>query len=150
MDCLGHLGDQYSYVGGFDANCPFWGFFPERIIPGEEIRLREIFLSSREWAERFVTSTTKYDDVLGDRTFGLTLDDARAQRGALEAVIAAAAGTLPLHLTPKLFRDDKTGIRAKRRLEAFAVQAARFYELAPIAAQAIRVEDTEGIASVVR
>jgi hypothetical protein len=88
--------------------------------------------------------------VLGDRTFGLTLDDARAQRGALEAVIAAAAGTLPLHLTPKLFRDDKTGIRAKRRLEAFAVQAARFYELAPIAAQAIRVEDTEGIASVVR
>ncbi|MGC2525892.1 MAG: DUF4011 domain-containing protein [Stellaceae bacterium] len=142
MDCLGHLADQYSYVGGFDANCPFWGFFPERIIPGEEVRLQEIFLSSREWAERFVTSASEYDDVLGDRTFGLTLDDARAQVDALGTVIAAADGTLPLHLTPKLFLDDKTGTRAKRRLEAFAAQAARFYELAPIAALGIRVEDT--------
>src|SRR4029077_998389 len=108
MDCLGHLADQYSYVGGFDANCPFWGFFPERIIPGEDVRLQEIFLSSREWAERFVTSACEYEDVLGDRTFGLTLDDARAQLDALGTVIAAADGTLPLHLTPKLFRDDKT------------------------------------------
>jgi hypothetical protein len=142
MDCLGHLGDQYAYVGGFDANCPFWGFFPERIIPGEEIRLQEIFLSSREWGERFVTSVSEYDDVLGDRTFGLTLYDARAQLEALGTVIALADDTLPLHLTPKLFADDKTGTRAKRRLEAFAVQAARFYELAPIAALGIRVEDT--------
>ncbi len=43
MDCLGYLGDQYTRIGGFDADRPFWGFFPEPIVPGEEIRLESIF-----------------------------------------------------------------------------------------------------------
>ena len=35
MDCLRYLGDQYSQVGGFDTNCPFWGFSPTRSSPAE-------------------------------------------------------------------------------------------------------------------
>jgi AAA domain len=38
MDCLGHLGAQYLDIGGFDTDGTFWGFFPDRIVPGDEIR----------------------------------------------------------------------------------------------------------------
>jgi hypothetical protein len=141
MDCLGYLGDQYTQVSGFDANCPFWGFFPEPIVPGEEIRLKDIFLGSSEWAARLVQSASDYDALLENRTCGLTLDDARAQLHALRQLVERADLALPLDLTPRLFRDDKTGLRARRRLEAFTAQIARFHDLAPAAAPAIRAEE---------
>ena len=141
IDCLSYLGDQYTHVGGFDTNCPFWGFFPEPIIPGEEIRLQEIFLASNEWAERFVQSVCDYDTVLGDRTFGLALNDATSQLQALEDLSGRADGTLPLHLTPQLFCEDKTGLRMQRRLEIFSAHTERYHRLAPVVAHAIHNED---------
>jgi transcription elongation GreA/GreB family factor len=141
MDCLRYLGDQYRQISGFDADCPFWGFFPDPIVPGEEIRLRQIFLASREWAERFVQSVCDHGAVLGNRTFGLTLDEAATQLQALEDLSARADDKLPLHLIPLLFRADKTGLRAQRRLEAFSAQTERYRDLAPVVAQAIHSED---------
>ena len=141
MDCLRYLGDQYSQIRGFDTNCLFWGFFPDPIVPGEEIRLQQIFLASREWAERFVRSACDYDAVLGGRTFRLTLEDATTQLQALEDLSGRANATLPLHLTAQLFREDKTGLRAQRCLEACAARAEHYHRLAPTAAQSIRGED---------
>ena len=141
MDCLRYLGDQYRQISGFDTNCPFWGFFPDPIVPGEEIRLLQIFLASREWAERFAQSARDYNALLGDQTFGLNVDDATTQLQALEDVSSRADDELPFHLTPQLFREDKTGLRAQRHLEAFSAQADRYHRLAPIAGQAIHVED---------
>jgi hypothetical protein len=67
MDCLRYLGDQYWQIRGFDTNCPFWGFLPNPVVPGNEIRLQQIFLASREWAERFVRSACDYH-ALSDAT----------------------------------------------------------------------------------
>ena len=56
MDCLGHLGDQYAEIGGFGPDSPFWGFFPEPIVPGDETRLQEIFQNAAAWISGFVQS----------------------------------------------------------------------------------------------
>lgn len=140
MDCLGYLGDQYAHLGGFDANSPFWGFFPEPIVPGEEIRLQSIFRDSTEWVAQFVQSVANYDAVVENRTSGLTLNDAQDQRRALQELVNRADRALPLHLIPRLFRDDKTGLHAGRCLEALALQIARYHGLAPDATHAIRSE----------
>src|SRR5262249_45283671 len=97
--------------------------------------------ASGDWAKHFVQSACDYDAVLGDRTFGLTLDDATRQLQALEQLSGRAEGTLPLHLTPQLFREDKTGLRVQRRIEAFFVDTESYHRLAPVVAQAIRNED---------
>jgi SpoU rRNA methylase family enzyme len=141
MDCLGHLGDQYAAIGGFGPDSPFWGFFPEPIVPGDEIRLQEIFRNAAAWTSRFVQSVAYYDACLGARTFGLGLDDAASQLRVLQQLGDRADRTLPLSLIPRLFRDDKTGRRAGRSLEAFAAKVARYHELASSLASAIRVEE---------
>jgi hypothetical protein len=142
MDCLRYLSDQFAQIGGYDADCPFWGFSPEPIIPGEEHRLQEIFLGSRDWAARFTQNASDYNAVLGNQTFGLTLGNATAQFQALEEISAKADGALPFHLTPNLFRDDSSGVRAQRHLHAFAAQRARYSELAPIVSRAILHEES--------
>jgi hypothetical protein len=141
MDCLRYLGDQYGRISGFDSNSPFWGFFPDPIIPGEEAQLHQIFLASREWTGRFVQAACDYDATLGDRTLALTLDDATAQLAALDEIIGSADAGLPFDLTPLLFQADKTGLRAQRRLEDFSAQTKRYYALGLVVAQVMRGED---------
>jgi very-short-patch-repair endonuclease len=141
MDCLKYLGDQYRLLGGFDPNCPFWGFFPEPIVPGEETQLQTVFHDCSKWTGEFVESVSKFYEVVGDRSFGLTLDEARRWLQALQELLERTNPALPLHLTPHLFRDDRTGLHAKQRLEAFAVQIARYHDLMPTVANAIRTEE---------
>jgi hypothetical protein len=141
MDCLRYLGDQYTQIGGFDAECPFWGFVLEPIVPGDEIRLQEIFRDATVWAAQFVQSVAEYNAVVGARPSGLTLDQARTQLRALRELAEKADPSLPLDLIPRLFRDDKTGLRAGRRLEGFAALVARYCDLTPLVAQAIREDE---------
>ena len=54
MDCLGYLGSQYKSVGGFDESCAFWGFYPERLIPGDEVKLAQLFETADDWAKALV------------------------------------------------------------------------------------------------
>jgi hypothetical protein len=109
-------------------------------MPGEEVQLQGIFRESTEWAAQFVRSVANYDAVVGNRTFGVTVSDARGQLRALEELVNRTDRALPLHLIPHLFRDDKTGLRAERRLAAFAAGIARYHDLAP-AVHAVRSED---------
>jgi hypothetical protein len=90
---------------------------------------------------QFAQSVANYNAVLGNRTFGLTLDSAATQLQALRQLADKADQSLPLHLTPRLFHNDKTGLHAARRLEGFAAQLARYYDLAPVATQSIHDEE---------
>jgi hypothetical protein len=141
LDCLRHLGSQFAITGKFDAECPFWGFFPDPIIPGEELRLCEIFRASHEWAGRFLQSTRDYESVLESRAFGITSEDIAAQIRALEEITAKADTRLPLDLMPRLFRDDVCGRRAEQKLRMFVAQVEYYQNFGPIVAQALREED---------
>ena len=54
MDCLGYLGSQYKSVGGFDASCTFWGFYPDRLIPGDEVKLTQLFAAANAWGQTLI------------------------------------------------------------------------------------------------
>jgi hypothetical protein len=88
-----------------------------------------------------VENVANYDAVLGNRISGLTLEDARTQLQALRELVDNTDPALPLHLIPRLFRGDKTGLRAGRHLEAFAGRVVRYHDLTSIVVQAIRTEE---------
>ena len=139
-DCLEHFGAQYQSLGGVDGDSTFWGFFPDALGPGEDIRLEQLFFSSCEWADRFVDDVVQYAEALDSGVVGVTLDSAEAQLRGLRAVLIAADQEQSLHLVPKLFQADNTGARAKRVLEAFSDQLGRYHALAPIVNQGFRSE----------
>ena len=140
MDCLGHLGAQYVSIGGFDADSTFWGFSPDRIVPGDEIRLERIFQLSHDWTDAFVRDVELYGEVLGDRVTAMTLDASEAELRGVTALLAAADKEQPLHLIPRLFQGDNTGARSKRVLDAFGAEIERFHALAAVAQRGLRVE----------
>ena len=58
MDCLGYLGSQYKSVGGFDESCAFWGFYPERLIPGDEVKLTQLLEAADGWGQALVDAVS--------------------------------------------------------------------------------------------
>jgi very-short-patch-repair endonuclease len=142
MDCLGHLGAQYVSIGGFDSNSMFWGFSPDHIVPGDEIRLQRIFQSSHTWTDAFVGDVERFGEVLGERVSGMTLNAAEAQLRGVTDLLAAANAEEPLHLIPRLFQGDNTGARSKRVLDAFRAEIERFHALASIAQRGLRAESS--------
>jgi hypothetical protein len=127
-------------IGGFDTDGRFWGFFPDRIVPGDEIRLQQILFSAGEWVEQFVEDLRLYIDVSEDPVRNFTLAFAEKQLDGLREVATSADDSLPLHLASRLFQDDKTGTRVKRLLEAFSAQLDRYHGLASITQQGLRSE----------
>jgi hypothetical protein len=140
MDCLRYLGAQYDEIGGFDADSTFWGFFPERLIPGDEVQLQTLFASAAQWSQTFVADAEAYSDLLNSKIVGLTSRDARAQLETLHRFLDTADTTQPLHLFPRWFGTDATGNYAKRVLESLATQLSRYHELAPRARAGLKHE----------
>jgi len=140
MDCLRHLGAQYQAIGGFDYYSTFWGFFPERIIPGDEIKLERLFTSSCDWAPDFVEHASAYECLLGGNVEGLNAHYAKTHLDILEQFLKSAVDTHPIHLVPGFFKDDTAGVRARRLLEAFSVLIERYHELGVIAFAGLRRE----------
>jgi hypothetical protein len=140
MDCLAHLAAQYRSIGGFDIDSTFWGFFPDRIVPGDEIRLERIFQSSHDWADLLKDSVESYREVLGSSVTGMTLEAAEAQLQGIRALLAASDANQPLHLIPQLFRGDVTGAQSVRILTWLGVEIERFHRLASVAQRGLRSE----------
>jgi very-short-patch-repair endonuclease len=140
IDCLGHLGAQYSHIGEFGVGNAFWGFFPERIIPGDEVGLRELFTGSQEWSDRLATAATQYAILIGERAIGLSPESANEQLGALRAIINLSNSGSYLNLVPKLFAKDRSGEKARRTLDAFSTRVAQFSVLAPLVESGLRAE----------
>ena len=128
-DCLGHLSAQYRSIGDFDTDSTFWGFFPDRIIPGEEIRLANLFSASVEWANNWDTDVEALARVLDGNIVGLTAEFAKSQLDVLSQLLLDANGALPLRLIPSFFKSDETGEKAKRALTVFSNQLERYREL---------------------
>jgi hypothetical protein len=142
MDCLGYLGSQYKSVGGFDASCTFWGFYPERLIPGDEVRLTQLFEAADGWGQVFVDASKHYTQVLGGRVHNLSLEFSGEQLTVLKNLLETANHQLPLHLIPGFFKGDETGATAAQALDAFAKQVEQFHSLEGAVKTALKLESS--------
>lgn len=129
MDCLQYLSSQYKSVGGFDPDSTFWGFSPERIIPGDEVRLANYFQNAQAWSEALADAADHLVDVLGGQVSNFSLAFCTEQLVALKQILSRANHQLPLHLVPGFFENDETGTKAGQDLVAFERQVARFHAL---------------------
>ena len=142
MDCLGYLSSQYKSVGGFDASCTFWGFYPERLIPGDEVTLTQLFESADGWGQALVDASKHFSQVLGGRVHNLSLAFSGEQLAVLKRLLETANQQLPLHLIPGFFEDDETGAAAAKTIEAFAKQVEQFHSLEGAVKAALKLESS--------
>ncbi len=131
-DCLSHLGAQYIAIGGFDIGSALWGFFPDRMVPGDEIRIQELFAESQEWADRFVADVAQYAALSNVDIVGLTPEHAKTQLTALATLLDLSCNYAFLHLSPRLFANDRSGMTARRALSALAERLRQFHDLTPM------------------
>ena len=125
-ECLKHLAAQYTAIGSFNADSVFWGFFPEAIIPGEELTFADLFNSAIPWSAQLQKAATALQEILGGNVVGINLQTASEQNSVLRKFVADADQRLPLHLIPKLFAVDPTGNNTAQSLERLAQRIERF------------------------
>lgn len=142
MDCLGYLGSQCKSVGGFDASCTFWGFYPEWLIPGDEIKLTHLFEDANTWGQALVDASKHLSQILGGRVHNHSLAFSEEQLTVLKGLLETADQQLPLHLIPRFFEDDETGARAAQAIEAFAKQIEQFHSLEGAIKAALKLESS--------
>lgn len=128
-DYLVHLSSQYKAVGGFDAGCTFWGFYPERLIPGDEVKLTQLFEDACTWTQALVAASKHFANVLGGAVHNLSLAFSGEQLSVLKSLLEVANPQLPLHLIPGFFKDDETGAKTAKALDAFSKQVEQFHIL---------------------
>lgn len=129
MESLGYLASQYESVGGFDSSCTFWGFSPERLIPGDEVKLTQLFEAAGRWAQKLVDDSKLFSQVLGGNVHNLSMDFSREQLTVLKLLDETFNHELPLHLIPGLFEDDETGSKSNQLINAFAKQIEQYRSL---------------------
>ena len=142
MDCLGYLSSQYKSVGGFDETGTFWGFYPERLIPGDEVKLTHLFREADAWGQSLVDASKQLSEILGGRVHNLSLDFCGAQLTVLKRLIESANQKLPLHLIPGFFKNDETGSIAVQIIEAFSKQVKQFQSLEVVVNTALKLESS--------
>ena len=140
MDCLGYLGSQFKSVGGFDASCTFWGFYPERLIPGDEVKLTQLFEAANTWVQALVDASRHFSQALGSRVHNLSVAFSGEQLAVLKRLLETTNQQLPLHLIPGFFEDDATGATAAKIIETFAQQVAQFHRLEGAVKVALNLE----------
>jgi transcription elongation GreA/GreB family factor/very-short-patch-repair endonuclease len=142
MDCLDYLGSQYKSVGGFDPSCTFWGFYPEHLIPGDEVKLAQLFKAADVWAQTLVDAAKHLSEVLGGRVHNLSLAFCSEQLVILKRFLETVNQQLPLHLIPGFFEDDETGANAARAIDEFAKKVGQFHLLEGAVKTALNLESS--------
>ncbi len=140
MDYLGYLGSQYKSVGGFDSSSIFWGFYPERLIPGDEVKLTQIFEEADIWGTALINAVKHLSHECGGRVYNLSLAFCGEQVAILKRFLETANPQLPLHLIPGFFEDDETGEKASRSINEFAKWVDQFRRLEGAVSTALKLE----------
>jgi len=133
-ECLRHLGAQFIAINRFNSESEFWGFFPEAILPGEELALADSFSAALAWSAQLQNAANELQRLLGGNIVGINLETAETQTAAIRKFVAEADQRLPLHLVPKLFAEDPTGSGTEKSFERLAQRIDRFSECSRIEA----------------
>lgn len=137
-DYLRHLGAQYQTINGYGVSSTFWGFFPKNLIPGDEIKIKNLMSDALSWASTFKEHVAEYAlNMLGAKISGFTLDVAIRQSDALDWTLANADKSLPLDRIPALMSLGNAGEEARKKLLELQILIQRFFELEPYVTKAI-------------
>lgn len=128
MQALDNLAIQFASLGGFDKNHPFWGFFPNALVPGDEQRFESALELCREGSERLIHDADELQALLGMDT-ELGADASREISGHLKELVSELDLNLPLHLVAGFIEVDRTGDTARRELEGLQRLQQRFTSL---------------------
>lgn len=139
-DCLHHLSAQYRTIKGFGNASTYWGFYPEGLIPGDEVKIKKIMEDALFWAEVFNQHISEYSSSLAVKIRSFSLDLGLKQLESLNWLLSEANQSLPLDRIPKLMALDGSGDDAKKRLIEFKDLLARHEELHPFIMRAIAEE----------
>jgi transcription elongation GreA/GreB family factor len=142
MDCLEYLGSHYKSVGSFDEDSTFWGFYPERLFPGDDVKLTLQFKAADEWSQVLVAASKHLSQVLGGPIHNLSLAYCNEQLTTLTNLLSTANQQLPLHLIRGFFKEDETGANAAQALGAFAKQVEQFHSLEGAVNTALKLESS--------
>ena len=139
LDALRFLAEQFAVIEGFNASSPFWGFYPERLLPGDEHRLEQIFSIAIGWTGEFIAEAEAVAELAG-ASLGLTVESARAQLRSLEELAAAVPAGAPMHLLSRLFTADSTGAQVKQLIERIGARLERYRVLSAAVGAGLRNE----------
>jgi transcription elongation GreA/GreB family factor/very-short-patch-repair endonuclease len=142
MDAAQHLGGQFVAIGGFNAESPFWGFYPEKLLPGDEHFLQRVFVAAAGWAQALIFDATALAALRGEKhPFGLSVDSATEQLGTLDQLRSAAPINDPLYLVPRLFGADPTGAKIKQHIERLGARLTAYRGLERITRAGLKQDE---------
>jgi hypothetical protein len=119
LDCLSYLSAQYNDLGGFDTESIFWGFFPDHLVPGDEVFLKNLFQSSQGWARDFHVTAIELDGILNESTSWISNDTSWSLVGELNKLLERNKPGLPVELVPGFFDRDATGAYSRELIRSF-------------------------------
>jgi superfamily I DNA and/or RNA helicase/transcription elongation GreA/GreB family factor/very-short-patch-repair endonuclease len=141
-DYLKHLGSQYRIINGYGVSSTFWGFTPQNLIPGDEIKIKNLMEDALSWASVFKEHVSDYALImLGVKISGFTLNVALRQSEFLDWVISQENSSLPLDRIPAMMSSDNSGDEAKKRLLELQTLIHRYFELEPSVKKAVQVDE---------
>ena len=138
-DALRSLAEQFAAIDRFDVSSPFWGFYPERLLPGDEHRLEQLFASAIGWAAEFITEAEAIAALAG-APVGFSVEGARTQLRSIEELAAAVPAGAPMHLLSRMFTADSTGNQVRQLVERIGARLERYRELATAVEAGVRKE----------
>ena len=131
-DSLGHLASQYKSIGGFNRGSTFWGFYPENLIPGHEVQIKNIFQAANPWVSEFNEHVKRYAKFLNlSLVGGFTIELGLQQQTSLTWLLNEVDKSLPLDRIPKIMSDG-SGDVSKKCLLHFKNLVDRYKELSTI------------------
>jgi very-short-patch-repair endonuclease len=140
IDSLKHLAAQYVEIGGFDAASPFWGFFPDRLLPGDEHTIAEALSQAKTWTESLAEDARAYASLQAAGPVGVNADTGPAQLQALRNLLKTVPKDAPLYLVPRLFSADSSGVRVKQLVERLDARLIKYRDIGQKVSAGLRNE----------
>jgi hypothetical protein len=131
FDSLGVIAKSYGLLGGYDPYQPFWGFTPEQIYPGDELRIQDLLCEFSDRLKKLSNDLQRSADQ-----FGIETPDSKISGSLLECISSldprnpdpASYGLLKLHLGEDVVHEDasrKAILNYKGEIEKYREDFAR-------------------------
>ncbi len=120
LDCLGYLASQFALIDGFEPGSPFWGFYPENIFPGDEIKIGQQLEEANAWTVNWVDSIKNLSSTLRCRIRNFLSLFTNKNVLLLNDLMVSIDLDLPLHLVPRFCRYGVTTEKASLVINEFA------------------------------
>ncbi len=127
-DCLSYLGAQYIAIGGYDEASSFWGFFPDGINRGDDVKISGLYAEMLEPVKKLISATEEFSKIISDKITGITLDHTRSHLTVIKEFIINCPKDISFHLLPAFFDQDKTGEKTNQILNRLEHEVQRYKE----------------------